>query len=79
MRLIDAEQLEYELGSEDEDIYCKEIIREAPTVEAVPVVHGSWKKSQRNRNYFYRCSVCGREEYFDTPFCPGCGANMQKK
>lgn len=30
-RLIDADKIEYELGSEDEDIYCKEVIRDAPT------------------------------------------------
>jgi len=38
MRLIDADKLEYELGCSDEEIIFKEILREAPTVDAAPVV-----------------------------------------
>lgn len=36
-RLISADALEYELGISDRDIYCKEIIADAPTVDAIPV------------------------------------------
>ena len=49
MRLIDADALEDMLGIEDEDIYCKEIIREAPTVEAKPVVHGEWVDTHEHK------------------------------
>lgn len=37
-RLIDAEELELQFGVSAEDIIAKEIIRNAPTVDAVPVV-----------------------------------------
>ena len=37
-RLIDADDLEDSLGISDMDIYAKESIREAPTIDAVPVV-----------------------------------------
>lgn len=37
-RLIDADALEDSLGISDMDIYAKESIREAPTIDAVPVV-----------------------------------------
>jgi len=37
MRLVDADALEYTLGSSDEDIYCRYTLEEAPTVDAVPV------------------------------------------
>ena len=37
-RYIDADILEDSLGIEDEDIIFKEILRGAPTVDAVPVV-----------------------------------------
>lgn len=40
MRLIDAELLEEQFGISDADILAKEEIRFAPTVDAVPVVHG---------------------------------------
>ena len=36
MRLIDADALIDNLGAEDEDIYCKHIIEDAPTVDAIP-------------------------------------------
>ena len=37
MRLIDADALEYSLGVSDTDIEIKETLREAPTVDAVPI------------------------------------------
>ena len=36
-RLIDADALDYALGSSDEDIYCRYTLEEAPTVDAIPV------------------------------------------
>lgn len=48
-RLIDAEELELQFDVSDEDIIAKEIIRNAPTVDAVPVVRcrecENWKPS----------------------------------
>ena len=38
MRLIDADELENEFGISDADIIAREVIRDAPTVDAVPVV-----------------------------------------
>ena len=38
LRIIDAEELELQFDVSDEDIIAKEIIRNAPTVDAVPVV-----------------------------------------
>ena len=38
MRLIDADALENGFGISDADIIAKEVIRDAPTVDAVPVV-----------------------------------------
>lgn len=35
MRLIDANALEDALGASDRDIYCKEWIRDAPTIEVM--------------------------------------------
>lgn len=82
MRLIDADLIEELLGCEDEDIYCKETIREAPTIEAVPVVHGEWIKSQ-SMPRSAKCSECKcwitrhsvNELWFR--YCPHCGARME--
>lgn len=38
MRLIDADEIENEFGISDADIIAKEAIRDAPTIDAVPVV-----------------------------------------
>lgn len=48
-----------------------ELICKAPTVDAVPVVHGYWTEESE-------CSQCGKYVYrgdIDN-FCPHCGARM---
>lgn len=39
MRPIDSDVLEDSLGVSDEDIIFKEILCDAPTIDAIPVVH----------------------------------------
>lgn len=53
-RLIDAEELELQFDVSDEDIIAKEIIRNAPTVDAVPVV---------------RCRDCIHRQGDENPMC----------
>lgn len=46
-----------------------EDIENAPTIDAVHVVHGQWNG--------YVCSVCGvSSEYGSENYCPNCGARM---
>lgn len=61
----------------------KHEIADAPTVEAVPVVHGEWIY---NQYHTWECSNCSfhpfkgfipKEPGFN--FCPNCGADMRKK
>lgn len=62
----------------------KSILAEAPTVDAVPVVHGRWvKDEERSKNhieYIYVCSACENCEAWGavekTNYCPYCGAHM---
>lgn len=61
-------------------------IEDAPTVDAVPVVHGRWIRPHwKNSNYCYDCSECGGEAMHRDyqwakdgiyPICPNCGARM---
>ena len=65
-----------------------ENIDEAPTVDAVEVVHGRWKarpcykpdRNGRSVKYcdLYYCSECGTGQPIVPPFnyCPNCGAKM---
>lgn len=61
------------------------IISDAPTVDAVPVVHGHWidKPTGRYGQWQSWCSVCGKhsgiggnESNRHKPFCPNCGSRM---
>ena len=63
------------------------MIREAPTVDAVPVVHAYWDDSGRYRferdgSLAIPCSNCGcalkEDEYkkYIWSYCPKCGARM---
>ena len=49
-RLIDADELENEFGISDADIIAREVIRDAPTVDAVPVVRCRECKHHRDKN-----------------------------
>ena len=57
------------------------VILEAPTVDAVEVVHGQWINPYMNRygHPCHCCSVCGfKASYQDKNYCPNCGAQMME-
>lgn len=84
MRLIDADALlekiweqrhehpnAYQLSNYAELLAC-----EAPTIDAVEVVHGQWICQNFGRTRF-KCSVCHAENYeMCYHYCPNCGAKM---
>ena len=92
MRLIDADALRAsaikatgntELAFDNCFPYWQfsKCIKEAPTIEAAPVIHAEWKT---NSNYPDKliCSVCGYKEDMwwadnGTYYCPNCGAKME--
>ena len=89
MRLIDADAF---LKSEIERCGCvpligsctsdneifKFILEKQPTVEAKPVVHGSWETEFTAFLVVYRCSECNCATALgQTNFCPNCGADMR--
>ena len=57
-------------------------IADAPTIDAVPVVHGRWKEVQEEQwlvglvTIGYECSECAYGSGSDTDYCPNCGARM---
>lgn len=59
---------------------CKnfiELIQNAPTVDAVPVIHGEWKT--RKSWDMYVCSDCSHAFLEAHNYCPDCGAKMDGK
>lgn len=91
MRLIDADAA-YERAQADsrrgafEDWEFDMIVNlldSAPTVDAVPVVHGEWRyfRGSFSVRPHFRCSSCLRPRYEhyacnEFRFCPNCGAKM---
>ena len=61
-------------------------IRNIPTVDAAPVVHGRWEEKRWTTDYDWGvmnhraivCSACDKEIYAGekTPYCQNCGAKM---
>ena len=82
-RLIDANALiaEYDRVHIGPPGGARKLIEDAPTVDAVEVVHGRWEKAFWHP---YRCSCCGEtalldrngEFYCTSNYCPNCGAKM---
>lgn len=57
----------------------KKYIDDAPTIDAVPVVHGRWVKTHTTEENVWNCSACGYPVGIWTAwsrFCPNCGARM---
>ena len=88
MRLIDADALIAKAYIMQEpngfihSVVTERQIAKAPTIDAVPVVHGRWE-SHPQQYGFERCSVCHDcniwGEWADGKkwhYCPHCGARM---
>lgn len=58
----------------------EEVIFKTPSGKRVPfrkVKHGEWISSYRTWEFTFECSVCGKEAYEESNFCPSCGADMR--
>lgn len=81
MRLIDAHELIKNKFKNPISYaaFCNLVGRQ-PTVDAVPVVHGRWKRDTGGYG-FWICSHCGfvseaSAAYLLYRYCPHCGARM---
>lgn len=86
-RLIDADALVEDIRNHSEsyfaDDFAHEWVNKQPTVDAVPVRHGKWKKIRGAIN----CSACKRSSWsmsFEDlvtsfNYCPNCGAKIDKE
>ena len=52
-------------------------IKDAPTIEAVPVVHGELVYT--NDDVPPHCSICDTIIHADSKYCRECGARMEKE
>ena len=83
-RLIDYYYLAEKIECPGVPLVYWDDVESAPTVDAVPVVHGRWVEYPRP--HYFKCSECkytvpyrkamwcnGKREY---NYCPNCGAKM---
>ena len=81
-RYIDADALKKRVSELIVPDWTRTLIRSwldsAPTVDAVPVVHGEWIYTD---NWLqigkYKCSECEDLTNWRSPYCPNCGAKMK--
>lgn len=51
-----------------------EIARMVKSEDVAPVVHGEWLCAETDDEQFFLCSVCNNKEYWESNYCPNCGA-----
>lgn len=68
------------------DCIIEEAIKNAPTIEAKPVVHAHWLEQIIDGGQELMCSNCGEyalmnDEFYSefSKYCPYCGAQMDEK
>lgn len=86
-RYIDAERMPSDKFWEDltdkEKAKVLAYLLTSPTVDVEEVRHGEWIKQHVSQELcgveYYHCSLCNHEEQYKPPYCPHCGARMDKK
>ena len=43
----------------------------------VPVRHGRWLCVDTDTEQFFLCNICKKKEYWESDYCPNCGADMR--
>ena len=57
----------------------KRAIRTIPDgtiIDVAPVVHGRWLYVDTDTEQFFLCNRCKKKEYWESNYCPACGAKM---
>ena len=48
----------------------------SPAADVAPVVHGRWLYVDTDTEHFFLCNRCKKKEYWESNYCPACGAKM---
>lgn len=57
----------------------KRSIKNFPEADVVKVRHGRWVLVDTDSEQFFICSECENKEYWESDYCPNCGAKMDKE
>ena len=47
-----------------------------PSADVAPVRHGRWMCVDTDTEQFFLCNRCKKKEYWESNYCPNCGAKM---
>lgn len=85
-RLIDANEALVRMNEGMNWVYdltdLPDFLADCPTVDAKPVVHARWIYHDTERGTVFTCSNCDYTPELiseETPYCPYCGATMDKE
>ena len=48
-----------------------------PSADVAPVRHGQWLCVDTDTEQFFLCNICKKKEYWESDYCPNCGADMR--
>ena len=51
-------------------------IKDFPAADVAPVRHGRWLCVDTDTEQFFLCNRCNKKEYWESNYCPNCGAIM---
>ena len=66
-------------GQTDETIPFETLVsdlRDMKTADVAPVRHGKWLCVDTDTEQFFLCNRCKKKEYWESDYCPNCGAKM---
>ena len=55
---------------------AQRVILNAPVADVAPVRHGRWVCVDTDTEQFFLCNRCKKKEYWESNYCPECGAKM---
>ena len=51
-------------------------LRDMEAADVSPVRHGRWLCVDTDTEQFFLCNRCKKKEYWESDYCPNCGAKM---
>lgn len=52
------------------------ILNQFPSSDVAPVKRGRWLCVDTDTEQFFLCNRCKKKEYWESRYCPNCGARM---
>ena len=73
----------YDKEHGNEDFICGietvlEYAENLPAADVSPVRHGRWLCVDTDTEQFFLCNRCKKKEYWESDYCPNCGAKMDE-